>query len=156
VFLVPDDPVEFRLVVSLSRPGGNLTGVNLVIGVLTSKQLALLRELVPGHQSRRRFIVGDRGFGVRVDAKNHVRTGRRSISACLWPCCNRRSFTQLVSYHGGPSERLGSRHSSMMISWLKTWYRQRVLARTRDRLAALGGDAHYPLPITCFGTNKSF
>jgi ABC-type uncharacterized transport system substrate-binding protein len=33
---------------ALPRPGGNLTGVNLVISELTAKRLGLLRELVPG------------------------------------------------------------------------------------------------------------
>src|SRR5215831_15539264 len=47
VFLVSEDPVRAGLVASLARPGGNLTGVNLVSGELTAKRLELMRELVP-------------------------------------------------------------------------------------------------------------
>jgi len=47
VFLAADDPVKFGLVASLSRPGGNATGVNLLTSELTTKRLALARELLP-------------------------------------------------------------------------------------------------------------
>jgi len=46
VFVVGRDPVEFRLVDSLSRPGGNLTGFNDLLIELTPKRLELLSELV--------------------------------------------------------------------------------------------------------------
>jgi putative tryptophan/tyrosine transport system substrate-binding protein len=48
VFVAAEDPVRLRLVASLARPGGNLTGVNFFIAEVAAKQLALLRELVPG------------------------------------------------------------------------------------------------------------
>jgi putative ABC transport system substrate-binding protein len=42
------DPDGAGLVASLSRPGGNVTGVANMSGSVTAKRLQLLRELVPG------------------------------------------------------------------------------------------------------------
>jgi putative ABC transport system substrate-binding protein len=47
VFVSGIDPVKVGLVESLSRPGGNLTGVSLFFGTLVSKQVELLHELLP-------------------------------------------------------------------------------------------------------------
>jgi putative ABC transport system substrate-binding protein len=42
------DPVGLGLVQSLSRPGGNITGLATSAGVAVAKQIEILRELVPG------------------------------------------------------------------------------------------------------------
>jgi putative ABC transport system substrate-binding protein len=47
VFAVGFDPLTFGLVSSLSRPGGNLTGVSILDVEIGPKRLELLRELIP-------------------------------------------------------------------------------------------------------------
>jgi putative tryptophan/tyrosine transport system substrate-binding protein len=47
VFGIAADPIEARLVASLNRPGGNLTGVTNLNVELGPKRLELLRELIP-------------------------------------------------------------------------------------------------------------
>jgi len=47
VFIVNEDPVRLGLVASLARPGGNLTGINILTAEVTATRLDLLRELMP-------------------------------------------------------------------------------------------------------------
>ena len=46
VFATGSDPVSARLVASLNRPGGNLTGVTVITATLWPKRLELLRDLI--------------------------------------------------------------------------------------------------------------
>ena len=48
VFVGPSDPVGLKLVASLARPGGNLTGLSAVATDLTAKRVQLVKEVIPG------------------------------------------------------------------------------------------------------------
>jgi putative ABC transport system substrate-binding protein len=47
VFATSADPVATGLVESFSRPGGNLTGVTILLSEVVPKRLEILHELVP-------------------------------------------------------------------------------------------------------------
>src|SRR5262245_9515319 len=48
IFTMGGDPVAFGFVASLNHPGGNVTGITLISGDITSKRIALLGDLLPG------------------------------------------------------------------------------------------------------------
>ena len=54
VFEMGGDPVALGVVDSLSRPGGNLTGVSSLSVEVSRKRLEFMRELLPGRQALRR------------------------------------------------------------------------------------------------------
>jgi putative tryptophan/tyrosine transport system substrate-binding protein len=47
IFVIGADPIKSGLVASLNRPGGNMTGVTILIGTLVAKQFEILHETVP-------------------------------------------------------------------------------------------------------------
>jgi putative ABC transport system substrate-binding protein len=51
VFAAANDPVGTGLVLSLARPGGNVTGLSIQAPDLAAKRLELLREVIPGFNS---------------------------------------------------------------------------------------------------------
>jgi len=47
VFAMSGDPIKLGLVASFNRPGGNITGINILTTTLEPKRLGLLRDLAP-------------------------------------------------------------------------------------------------------------
>ena len=83
LFIVADDPVRLGLVKSLARPGGNLTGINLLNVELTAKRLDLLSELVP--QAVRIAVLVNPSDVRNTDAiLRDVETGARALRLQFW------------------------------------------------------------------------
>jgi ABC-type uncharacterized transport system substrate-binding protein len=78
VFNVGDDPIKFGLVSSLNRPGGNITGVSLILGALGAKRLELLHELVPSAH-RIAFLVNPDGPNMETEI-NDVTVAARAFA----------------------------------------------------------------------------
>jgi putative tryptophan/tyrosine transport system substrate-binding protein len=131
VFYVGIDPVEFGLVASLNRPGGNMTGV--VSHELVAKRIEVLHELVPKaavvavlvnptnsytESEMRAANEGARSLGLRlhflrastvseIDAVlgtlDEIRAGTLLISADLFLFARRQQIVALAAQHGLPA-----------------------------------------------------
>ena len=71
VFAIDADPVGRGLVVSLARPGGNVTGLSLQSTDLVGKRLELLRDVLPA--VRRLAVLANVGFPGAVQELGEVR-----------------------------------------------------------------------------------
>ncbi len=66
IFSAADDPVGLGLVESLSRPGGNITGMSVFNSALGAKRLGILHELVPS-ASRIAYLTNPANPSVRLE-----------------------------------------------------------------------------------------
>jgi putative tryptophan/tyrosine transport system substrate-binding protein len=69
VFATGSDPVVDGLVASLNRPGGNVTGVSFVSGLLGPKRLEMLRQLVPTAATIA-ILVGTDSLEARIERRD--------------------------------------------------------------------------------------
>jgi len=77
VFTAGTDPVQAGIVSSLSRPGGNVTGVNFMASELGAKRLSVLQELVP-HATRIALLVNRTN---PIAAESEIKDVQRAASA---------------------------------------------------------------------------
>jgi putative tryptophan/tyrosine transport system substrate-binding protein len=78
VFMLAEDPVRYGLVTSLSRPGGNVTGMTVLKSELTGKRLDLLLGLVP-QATRIAYLAGPSSAPVFEEHKNDVLAAARAL-----------------------------------------------------------------------------
>jgi putative tryptophan/tyrosine transport system substrate-binding protein len=83
VFATANDPVQFGLVASFNRPGGNLTGVAYLTAELGEKRLAILHDLIPranvfgvivnpNNANAERNVKNLQGAALAIDAKSVI------------------------------------------------------------------------------------
>ena len=89
VFPLAPDPVGGGYVDSLSRPGGNITGLSIEATDLASKRLEVLRETVSG--LRRVAIMYDRGYSQAALEVGAVQNMARTLGLDVMPLEIRRA-----------------------------------------------------------------
>jgi ABC-type uncharacterized transport system substrate-binding protein len=69
VFATGSDPIVDGLVASLNRPGGNVTGVSFLAGLLGAKRLEMLRQLAPTAATMA-MLVGTETLDARIERRD--------------------------------------------------------------------------------------
>ena len=77
VFAITGDAVGTGIVASLARPGGNVTGLSMLIPDTAGKKLELLREVVPG--LRRLAVMANVGFSESLQEMGVVQPMARTL-----------------------------------------------------------------------------
>ncbi len=67
------DMIRTGLAASMARPGGNLTGVNILAGELDAKRLEILHEAVPAAKRIGALALPDRGFDTLPELETAAR-----------------------------------------------------------------------------------
>jgi putative ABC transport system substrate-binding protein len=77
VFPLASDPLGGGLVASLSRPGGNVTGLSQQAADVAGKRLEILREILP--KLRRVAVLADVGIAQSVIETDEVQAAARTV-----------------------------------------------------------------------------
>jgi putative ABC transport system substrate-binding protein len=89
VFPTAGDPVGSRLVASLARPSGNVTGLSNQASDLPTKRLELLREVFPG--LRRLAVLANADYSGGVTEREQIEAAARALGLEIVPIPIRRA-----------------------------------------------------------------
>jgi putative ABC transport system substrate-binding protein len=131
VFAAAGDPVGIGLVASLSRPGGNVTGLSVQLADLAGKRLELLREFIPG--LRRLAIMGNVGNPFTVLEMGETQAAAHTLGLEVATLKIRRAQDIAPAFEG-----LGGRAQALYVA------SDPVLATNRVRVVTLALSARLP------------
>ena len=83
VFFAHADPVGIGHVASLARPGGNITGLSMLLTEMVTKELEISKELVPGRHSPRCSLESDHALPCGCYQSGGSRWSKTRSSASL-------------------------------------------------------------------------
>jgi ABC-type uncharacterized transport system substrate-binding protein len=106
IFSTAGDPIGSRLVASLARPGGNLTGLSNQGSDLPAKRLSLLCELLP--ELRRLAVMANANYSGGVTEREQIEATARTLGLEIIPLPIRRAddIAAAVSGLGGRAQAL--------------------------------------------------
>jgi putative tryptophan/tyrosine transport system substrate-binding protein len=84
LFIMGSDPVRAGLVESYRRPGGNITGINILTDLLEAKRLGLLHDLVP-HAATVGFLWNPRFASAAENQVPDAQEAARALGVTLRP-----------------------------------------------------------------------
>lgn len=132
VFALASEPVATGMVKSLSRPGGNVTGLSLEAPDLAGKRLSLLREVAPA--ARHVAVLADTAYPASVLDLDRVKAVAPSLGFDFLPLEIRRAEDIAPAFAG-----LGDRADAMYVCGADP-----VINNNRDRINVLALRAKLP------------
>jgi putative ABC transport system substrate-binding protein len=149
VFEMGSDPIQLGLVASLSRPGGNITGVTQLVQEVTPKMLELLHELLP--TARVMALLVNPTVPAQAQAyTSEVLAAAHSLGLELHVLNASRVFARLIELRAGGlvigAEALFTSHSEQLAA-LAAHYGVPTIYKGRE-FAAAGGLMSYGSDIT--------
>ena len=134
VFASVVDPVRSKLVTSLARPGGNITGLSTLSTTLSKKKVELLKEIVP--KASRIAVLWNPGDPDQVPAFQGIEVAVRALSMQL-QSLEVRGPNELDSAFAAMNR---GRAGAVMVefgSGVSYWRKQIVDLATKSRLPAM-------------------
>ena len=83
VFAIANDPIGSGLVASLSRPGGNITGLSLEVTEIAGKRFQLLHDVLPN--LRQLAVLFDVGYSASDLQMREVQTAAHTLGVEVQP-----------------------------------------------------------------------